>query len=173
MKLLKTPLLLILLIHASVKVKSQVFPVIHGTVVEKSVAGYKLSIYLPPGYDTLKNYKVLYFNDGQTVFGKYGLNADAMADELISKKSIEPIIIVGIYSDANRTSNYVPYFDEGVKQDFGDYQPNAVNYTHRIIILVIPFIEKNFKTKPGGLDMKVLSTMPQRPPDNGSHHHKS
>lgn len=62
---------------------------------------------------------------------------------------IEPIIIVGIHSDAKRTSNYVPYFDEGVKQDFGEYQPDADKYTRKIIKQVFPFIEKNYKTKPG------------------------
>ena len=56
------------------------------TIEEKTVNGFKLSIYLPPGYDTVKVCKVLYFNDGQTVFGDYGLNADAKANELISKK---------------------------------------------------------------------------------------
>lgn len=82
-----------------------------GRIEEKRMVEFTLSIYLPPGYDTLKSCKVLYFNDGQTVFGEYGLHADEMADELIKKKLIEPIIIVGIHSDAERTSNYIPYFD--------------------------------------------------------------
>ena len=117
------------------------------TIVEKTISGFQLSIYLPPGYDTVKGCKVLYFNDGQTVFGEYGLNADAMADELISKKLIDPIIIIGIHSDANRTSNYLPYPDEGAKQNFGNYQPNADNYTKQITRQIIPYIEKHYKTK--------------------------
>ena len=119
------------------------------TIEEKTINEFKLSIYLPPGYDTVKACKVLYFNDGQSVFDDYGLNADAMADELISKKLIEAIIIVGIHSDANRTSNYVPYSDEGAKQDFGNYQPNADKYTKQIIQQVIPYIEKSYKTRTG------------------------
>lgn len=119
------------------------------TIVTESVGEFKLSIYLPPGYDTLKNCKVLYLNDGQTIFGSNGLDADGMTNELITKRLIEPIIIVGIHSDANRTGNYVPYFDEGAKQDFGDYQPNADKYTRKMIKQVIPFIEKKYKTKPG------------------------
>jgi enterochelin esterase-like enzyme len=117
------------------------------SIEQKTINGFKLSIYLPPGYDTIKECKVLYFNDGQTVFGEYGLNADAMADELISNKLIEPIIIVGIHSDANRTSNYLPYPDEGAKQDFGNYQPNADKYTKQIAQKIIPYIEKNYKAK--------------------------
>jgi enterochelin esterase-like enzyme len=116
-------------------------------IEEKKIAGFTLSIYLPIGYDTLKGCKVLYFNDGQTVFGEHGLNADATANELIKNNLIEPVIIVGIHSDKNRTSNYVPYFDEGAKQDFGDYEPSTDKYTKSIINSIIPFIEKNYKTK--------------------------
>jgi predicted alpha/beta superfamily hydrolase len=118
--------------------------------IEHRLAGnFKLSIYTPPGYDENKTYKVLYFNDGQTVFGPYGLNADSSANELIQKNLIEPLIIVGIHSDQDRTSNYVPYNDESAKRDFGDYSPDADSYSKRIIKQVIPFIEKKYKTKPG------------------------
>ena len=119
------------------------------TIEEKTISGFKLSIYLPPGYDTVKACKVLFFNDGQTVFGEYGLDADGMANEPINKKFIEPIIIVGIHSDANRTSNYLPYSDESAKQDFGNYEPNADNYTKQITGHITPFIKKNYKIKPG------------------------
>ena len=114
-----------------------------------NIADFRLSIYLPPGYDTLKSCKALYFNDGQTVFGETGLNADLTAGQLITKKLIEPIIIVGIHSDKNRTSNYLPYVDEGAKQDFGEYEAAADKYSIRIIKEIIPFIEKNYKVKPG------------------------
>ena len=118
-------------------------------IERKAVGGFNLEIYIPSGYDTIKAYKVLYFNDGQTIFGKQGLNVDGSVEKLLKQQLIEPIIIVGIYSDQNRTSNYVPYFDEGARQDFGDYQPSAKAYTQKIINSIIPFIEKNYKTKPG------------------------
>ena len=117
------------------------------SVIEEKVVGdFKLSIYLPPDYNKATRYKILYFNDGQTVFGSQGLNADGTADELIVNKLIEPIIIVGIHSDINRNSNYIPYFDEGAKQDFGDYTPKADKYTKKIIKQIIPFIEKQYNT---------------------------
>ncbi|MEP7322797.1 MAG: alpha/beta hydrolase-fold protein [Saprospiraceae bacterium] len=115
-------------------------------IEEHSVSGFKLSVYLPPGYDSVKNAKVLFFNDGQTLFDEYSLRMDKTADELINSRWIEPIIIVGIHSDVNRTSNYVPYSDEGARQDFGDYQPNAGKYTEKIIRQIIPYIEKTYKT---------------------------
>ncbi len=119
------------------------------TIEHSSVGNFKLSVYLPPAYDENKTYKVLYFNDGQTVFGPYGLNADGSANELIQKNLIEPLIIVGIHSDQNRTSNYLPYMDPSAILDFGDYLPNADKYSKRLIKQVIPFIENKYKTKPG------------------------
>ncbi|NOT74652.1 MAG: esterase family protein [Cyclobacteriaceae bacterium] len=118
-------------------------------IEEKSIGGYKVSIYLPPNYDPSRKYKTLYFNDGQTVFGSSGLNVDASADELINKKLIEPLIIVGIHSDYNRTSHYVPYNDPSMIQDFGNYQPQAKEYSEDIIKKIIPFIEKRYSTSSG------------------------
>jgi enterochelin esterase-like enzyme len=135
-------ILVLLLIHLEVVSQNHL-----SAIEEKTVGEFTLSIYLPAGYDTLAGCKVLYFNDGQTVFDPQGLNAATTADELIHQRLIEPLIIVGIHSDTNRTSNYVPYFDESAKQDFGVYQPNADQYTKKIISQLIPFIEKNYKTK--------------------------
>lgn len=114
----------------------------------RTIADLSVVIYLPPGYDKTKSYKVLYCNDGQTIFGTGGLNIDAIADELISKKMIDPLIIVGIKSDRDRTSNYVPYNDEGAREDFGNYTPSADKYTKKIINKLIPYIEKNYAAGP-------------------------
>ncbi|MEO8172053.1 MAG: alpha/beta hydrolase-fold protein [Sediminibacterium sp.] len=114
------------------------------SIEQKTVNGFRLSIYLPPGYHKGQVYKILYCNDGQTIFGSDGLNMDQQADDLLSKKLIGPLIMVGIHSDENRTSNYVPYDDEGARQDFGNYKPAADSYTQKIISKVIPFIEKEY-----------------------------
>lgn len=119
------------------------------TLEQLSVGPFKLTVYLPPGFDTSQSYKVLYFNDGQTVFGPAGLNADATANGLIQDKRIEPLIIVGIHSDQDRTSNYVPYLDPSAILDFGEYLPGTDKYTKRIIKQVRPFIEKKYKIRPG------------------------
>jgi enterochelin esterase-like enzyme len=118
-------------------------------IIETSCGDFNLSIYLPPGYDTVQGCKVLYFNDGQSIFGRQGLNADGTADLLIRSGLIEPLIIVGIHSDQNRTSHYVPYKDEGARQDFGDYQPMADEYTRQLIDVIFPYIEQHYKTRPG------------------------
>jgi enterochelin esterase-like enzyme len=118
-----------------------------GTIIKEIIFDFKLTIYLPPAYNAAESYKVLYCNDGQTAFGPTGLNFDESANNLIADKLIEPIIIVGIHSDANRNSNYIPYEDESASKDFGAYQPNAAKYSKKIIKQIIPFIEKKYKTK--------------------------
>jgi hypothetical protein len=115
-------------------------------IIKKSIGNFNLSIYLPPGYDTLK---VLYFNDGQSIFGNYSLKVNESTDYLINNKLIEPVIIVGIHSDSARASNYIPYADEYAKNDFGNYTPNSIVYTKKLIKQIIPFIQKKYKTKPG------------------------
>lgn len=142
-RIFKTFQIVIFLVYYSLPAFSQYHI---SKIEEQYVSGFKLSVYLPPGYDSVKNAKVLFFNDGQTLFEEHGLRVDETADELINTKLIEPLIIVGIHSDAHRTSNYVPYSDEGARQDFGDYQPNVAKYTEKIIKQIIPYIEKTYKT---------------------------
>ncbi len=132
-------LLLLLLLETETNAQE----IVHKIEV-KSIAGFTLSIYLPPDYSTKKEYKTLYFNDGQNVFGTNGLNVESIANELIEKRLIEPIVIIAIHSDQNRTSNYVPYPDESLKIDFGEFTPAAGRYTKRIVQQIIPYIENNY-----------------------------
>lgn len=113
-------------------------------IEERKIGTFTLLIYLPPDYDTTRKYKTLYFNDGQTIFSSEGLDVRNTADKLIQTKLIDPIVIVGIFSDHNRTSNYVPYEDESAKEDFGNYKPSAANYSKKIIEQIIPFVERNY-----------------------------
>jgi enterochelin esterase-like enzyme len=115
-----------------------------GKIEHRTVKDFRIQVYLPPGYDQTKPYPTLYFNDGQTVFGSTGLNMDAIADEMIAKKLISPLIIIGIESDHKRNSYYIPYDDAGARQDFGDYRPQADGYTKKIISQLIPYIDRNY-----------------------------
>ncbi|MBK7872419.1 MAG: esterase family protein [Saprospiraceae bacterium] len=122
---------------------------IKGHQIEQvTVAELNLSIYLPPDYSTGNQYPVIYFNDGQTLFGEpdFSWALQEILDRLIHKKQIEPIIVVGIHSDANRTSNYVPYEDQWVRQDFGNYTPRARQYTEKLIQKIIPYIDATYTT---------------------------
>lgn len=116
------------------------------TIETARVKQFTLSIYLPPNYTTGRKYPVIYFNDGQHVFGKEGLGVDLEADALTKRGQMEPIIVVGIHSDRQRTSFYVPYEDEGVTVDFGFYRPLADWYTSRIIRDIMPYINGKYST---------------------------
>ena len=113
-------------------------------LLNRQIDEIKTTIYLPPDFNSGEPHKILYVNDGQTAFGLIGLNLDGKTNELLEKKLIEPLIIVAIHSDKNRTSQYVPYFDSLVALDFGNYSPRADRYTKRIIQKVMPVIEKEY-----------------------------
>lgn len=117
-------------------------------IEEATVAGLNLSIYLPPNYTSENQYPVIYFNDGQNLFGEaaYSWALEETLDRLIQKKQISPIIVVGIHSDASRTSNYVPYNDYWVRHDFGNYVPRAKQYTQKLIEQIIPHIDSIYTT---------------------------
>lgn len=77
-----------------------------------------LLVWLPPGYDDVKNagvrYPVLYMQDGQNVF-ESGVgspeewNADEAATSLLGRKLISPLIVVAVpHSGAGRNSEYMP-----------------------------------------------------------------
>ncbi len=77
-----------------------------------------LVVYLPSGYarDTRRQYPVLYVHDGQNVFdgrtsyvpGQYWRLKES-ADDLLHRRRIEPLIMVGVYHGAEKRINeYTP-----------------------------------------------------------------
>lgn len=100
-------------------------------------------VWLPPGYDADKkrHYPVLYMHDGQNIFdpatSAYGVDwsVDETADDLIKKKSIKPIIVVGIYNTRDRMQEYTP----------GD---KGTAYMNFIVNTVKPLIDATYRTKP-------------------------
>lgn len=109
-----------------------------------------LIVYLPPGYhNSTDRYPILYLQDGQnlfdpaTAFAGQDWRADATADDLIGRRLIEPIIIVGIYNTGmRRISEYTPTRDprrrKGGKGD---------RYAMMIAREVKPFIDAAFRTR--------------------------
>ncbi|WP_025028563.1 alpha/beta hydrolase [Caldalkalibacillus mannanilyticus] len=81
------------------------------TIIKHSICSKYLNedrqvrVYLPPGYNELLSYPIVYAQDGQDVF-MYGRIA-TIANYLILEKNMEPIIIVGVDVDKQkRTSEY-------------------------------------------------------------------
>lgn len=100
-----------------------------------TVAGQKFDIYIPPEYSPSTSLPILYFNDGD-------LFSDVF--EILMVEYPEPFIMVGIHAGRDRTSKYVPYEDEWITNNWGDYTPNAANYSKTLVEKVIPFVETRY-----------------------------
>ncbi len=110
-----------------------------------------LIIYLPEAYDDEpdRRFPVLYMHDGQNLFDRatsaFGIEwgADETAQKLIREHRVEPLIIVGIYTEANRleelTDTYSTTYGAGGK---------ARLYARFLVEEVKPFIDKTYRTKP-------------------------
>ncbi|MBO7746023.1 esterase family protein [Paenibacillus sp. MWE-103] len=69
-----------------------------------------LRVYLPPGYNELLSYPVVYCQDGEQFFN-FGRIA-TIANQMILDEGAEPFIIVGVDVDlARRTAEYAPEGD--------------------------------------------------------------
>ncbi len=106
-----------------------------------------LLVYLPPGYNEQadRRYPVLYMHDGQNIFDAstsfagHEWRVDEAAERLIAHGEIEPIIIVGMYNNAERVTEYTPH-PEGDKPDA---------YARFVVEEVKPFIDQTYRTQPG------------------------
>jgi predicted alpha/beta superfamily hydrolase len=102
-----------------------------------------LIVWLPPGYeaDKSRRYPVIYMHDGQNIFdpvtSAFGVDwsIDETADDLIKKKVIEPVIVVGIYNTSDRMKEYTP----GNK---------GTAYMEFVVKTVKPLIDSTYRTKP-------------------------
>ncbi len=109
-------------------------------------------VYLPPGYDNEpdRRYPVFYMHDGQNIFdaatsfGGVEWQVDEAAERLIEAGKIEPIIVVGIYNNADRMSEYRPAFGDG----FGTRDDLGSAYTRFVVQEVKPFIEQAYRADP-------------------------
>ncbi len=110
-----------------------------------------LLVYLPPGYEDQpdRRYPVLYMHDGQNIFDAATSFAgdewqvDEAAERLIAEGQIEPIIIVGIYNNADRMAEYVPGPPvEGRGGGKGDA------YARFVVEEVKPLIDQTYRTDP-------------------------
>ena len=102
-----------------------------------------LVVWLPPNYDAdvTRRYPVVYMHDGQNIFdpatSSFGTDwsVDETVDELIKKKSIEPVIVVGIYNTKDRMKEYTP----------GD---TGTAYMNFVVQTVKPLVDSTYRTRP-------------------------
>lgn len=121
-----------------------------------------IDVWLPDEYSTLKNYSVLYFQDGQMLFdstitwNKQEWKVDEITTSLIEKNIIKDCIVVGIWNNGEyRHSEYFP--QKILKEVPENYQkliihnqlkdkPQADNYLKFIVEELKPFIDSTFTT---------------------------
>ncbi len=110
-------------------------------------------VYLPPGYgsEDWRRYPVLYLHDGQnlfdsaTAFGGTEWQVDETAERLMSRGSLPPLIIVGIYNTGeHRIDEYTPTADPRQKRG-----GKADSYGRFIIEELKPFIDRRYRTLAG------------------------
>jgi predicted alpha/beta superfamily hydrolase len=114
-------------------------------------------VYLPPGYeaDRRRRYPVLYLHDGQNLFdGATSFipgqewRVDETAQSLILSRSIEPVIIVGIYNTGKeRVEEYTPSADPKFKVG-----GKADLYGRLIVEELKPFVDSHYRTKRDAAD---------------------
>jgi enterochelin esterase-like enzyme len=102
-----------------------------------------LRVYLPPGYDEMLTYPVIYCQDGEQFFN-YGRIATT-ANRLILDGELEPFIVVGV--DVNmerRTDDYAP---EGDRFD---------RYMRFFVEEMLPHIEQKYAVRDDA-DQRILA----------------
>jgi len=119
-----------------------------------------LRILLPPGYRLQANrsrrYPVLYLNDGQNLFdvctSMYQAEewrVDETVDDLIARKRIPPIIVVGIDNGGRRARprEYLPWADETLSPP--EPNPQGLQYPRFLLDEIVPFVELRYRVQPG------------------------
>lgn len=107
-------------------------------------------VYTPPGYTEDQQYPVIYAHDGQNLFyaetSAYGhWKLLETLDQLINDGIIEPVIMVGIYNNANRLIEYSP--DDG-GDEYLDYIADGVK----------PYIDAHYSTKTGAENTAIMGS---------------
>ena len=111
--------------------------------VDTTIHDRPLRVYLPPGYGTsTKRYPVVYLFDGEQ------WSIASILNDRILKGELQEMIVVMVYSTDQRTSEFLPYDDEYVTENFGRYVPNARAFADYIIGTVIPKIDGTYRTIP-------------------------
>ncbi|WP_282035517.1 alpha/beta hydrolase [Saccharicrinis aurantiacus] len=124
-----------------------------------------ISVWLPEGYTSNKQYDVLYMHDGQMLFDSTKTwngqewEVDKTMQQLISDEIIKPTIVVGIWNISElRTIEYFPrkaydLLSDSVKNVLSEERlaqaPLSDNYLKFIIEELKPYIDKTYSTNSG------------------------
>lgn len=112
-----------------------------------------VEVWLPPGYDsaTSTRYPVLYMSDGQNLFDPRIANTgvdwgvDEAVMRLVERGVIPPVIVVGVWSGAERVREYVPWL-------------RASDYAHFLVEELMPRVDAEFRTLTGPRNTAVMGS---------------
>jgi len=109
--------------------------------LDTAIQDRPLRVYLPPGYGTsAKSYPVVYLFDGE----QWALTN--LLNDRILRGELQEMIVVQVYSTDQRTSEFLPYDDAYVTENFGRYTPNAKAFANYVVGTVIPKIDGTYRT---------------------------
>jgi len=124
------------------------------TVLRDSILiGYQdekrtIHIYVPPGYDkdSLKNYPVMYFLDGESSFNDLeNMGPEWQIDEVINAAAAQgeqTAIVVGINQAEDRDAEYTPFINDDNPNAHGDKFAKWLSNDLK------PWIDEHYRTKP-------------------------
>ena len=119
---------------------------LNSDLIREKVKDRNLYIYVPANYEKSNaRYPVVYMLDGQSVFSG-GWGTEKTLERLVRDRKAPEMIIVGIASSDNRTSEYVPYEDDWIRNNFGLYQPQAAAFAEFIVKEIVPHVDQKFRT---------------------------
>ncbi len=112
-----------------------------------------VEIWLPPGYDddAAARYPVLYMHDGQNLFDPRIANTgvdwgvDEAVVRLVEREIIQPVIVVGVWSTAERGAEYSPWH-------------GAPDYARFLIEELMPRVDAEFRTLTGPRNTAVAGS---------------
>jgi len=132
----------------------------------KYIPNRNIDIILPPNYSSNLKYPVLYMHDGQNLFDPstsfIGVDwgVDKTLEWLVKENKIRPAIVIGIWNNGERISEYMPqkayemltknkadkfskYYKEKFQNDISIYSDNYLKF---IVEELKPFIDSEFNT---------------------------
>ncbi len=109
--------------------------------------GMIIDLFLPEGYSSNKKYPLLLINDGEQIFQENGWNLEKILRDLIDKNKISPIIVAAVHSNGNRNNWYIPYKDNWITKNWGNYSPQSEYYANELIQKVIPELTKRYSVE--------------------------
>lgn len=139
-------------------------------IESKYVKPRNVDVWLPENYSLEQKYAVLYMHDGQMLFdstitwNKQEWGVDETMGQLLESKAIRHTIVVGIWNNESRHSEYFPekVFQQLSKQQVEDIKRRSIekgralferdvqsdNYLKFIVNELKPFIDQHYATHP-------------------------